>query len=308
MRLFSHANFAKLLGVVVLMSVLTMAGCGGGGSGTGKPGSGVSLTVGSKKDADGQLLGEMYAQLLENAGYTVNRKLGAGDTPFLDSAIKSGAVDIYPEFTGTASSTYKLSVSQDPKAAYNTVADYYSKNLKLTWLDAAYNLNDSYAICTSQENASKFNLHSNADLAAQNGNLKIASQDDGVQAAVDPVKQGYSVTFKEVVSLAEQLSFAAVKNGDVDLMVCYTTDPGIVTNNFVVLTDPKGVFPNYNPAPVVRDDLLSKSPAVKDTLNPLASKLTTADQVALIKQVSLDKKTVHEVAKAYLQQKGLLPS
>jgi osmoprotectant transport system substrate-binding protein len=308
MRLFSHANFAKLLGVVVLMSVLTMAGCGGGGSGTGKPGSGVSLTVGSKKDADGQLLGEMYAQLLENAGYTVNRKLGAGDTPFLDSAIKSGAVDIYPEFTGTASSTYKLSVSQDPKAAYNTVADYYSKNLKLTWLDAAYNLNDSYAICTSQENASKFNLHSNADLAAQNGNLKIASQDDGVQAAVDPVKQGYNVNFKEVVSLAEQLSFAAVKNGDVDLMVCYTTDPGIVTNNFVVLTDPKGVFPNYNPAPVVRDDLLSKSPAVKDTLNPLASKLTTADQVALIKQVSLDKKTVHEVAKAYLQQKGLLPS
>jgi len=308
MRLFSHANFAKLLGVVVLMSVLTMAGCGGGGSGTGKPGSGVSLTVGSKKDADGQLLGEMYAQLLENAGYTVNRKLGAGDTPFLDSAIKSGAVDIYPEFTGTASSTYKLSVSQDPKAAYNTVADYYSKNLKLTWLDAAYSLNDSYAICTSQENATKFNLHSNADLAAQNGNLKIASQDDGVQAAVDPVKQGYNVTFKEVVSLAEQLSFAAVKNGDVDLMVCYTTDPGIVTNNFVVLTDPKGVFPNYNPAPVVRDDLLTKSPAVKDTLNPLASKLTTADQVALIKQVSLDKKTVHEVAKAYLQQKGLLPS
>jgi osmoprotectant transport system substrate-binding protein len=308
MRLFSHSNFAKLLGVVVLMSVLTMAGCGGGGSGTGKPGSGVSLTVGSKKDADGQLLGEMYALLLENAGYTVNRKLGAGDTPFLDSAIKSGAVDIYPEFTGTASSTYKLNVSQDPKAAYNTVADYYSKNLKLTWLDAAYNLNDSYAICTSQENATKFNLKSNADLAAQNGNLKIASQDDGVTAAVDPVKQGYSVTFKEVVSLAEQLSFAAVKNGDVDLMVCYTTDPGIVTNNFVVLTDPKGVFPNYNPAPVVRDDLLSKSPAVKDTLNPLASKLTTADQVALIKQVSLDKKTVHEVAKAYLQQKGLLPS
>jgi len=308
MRLFSHSNFAKLLGVVVLMSVLTMAGCGGGGSGTGKPGSGVSLTVGSKKDADGQLLGEMYAQLLENAGYTVNRKLGAGDTPFLDSAIKSGAVDIYPEFTGTASSTYKLNVSQDPKAAYNTVADYYSKNLKLTWLDAAYNLNDSYAICTSQDNASKLNLHSNADLDAQNGNLKIASQDDGVQAAVDPVKQGYNVTFKEVVSLAEQLSFAAVKNGDVDLMVCYTTDPGIVTNNFVVLTDPKGVFPNYNPAPVVRDDLLSKSPAVKDTLNPLASKLTTADQVALIKQGSLDKKTVHEVAKAYLQQKGLLPS
>ena len=247
----------------------------------------------------------MYAQLLEKAGYTVQRNLGAGDTPFLQSAIASGAVDLYPEFTGTAMSSYKLPPTQDAQAAYNEVKDYYSKNLKLTWLDAAFNLNDSYAICTSQANATKYNLKSNADLTAQNGNLKIASQSDGVDAAVDPVKSAYGVNFKEVVTLDEQLSFAAVNKGDVDLMVCYTSDPGIVTNNFVVLTDPKGVFPNYNPAPVVRDDLLSKSSAVKDTLNPLASKLTTADQVALIKQVS-DGKTVHEVAQQYLKDKGLL--
>jgi osmoprotectant transport system substrate-binding protein len=306
MRLFSNSNFAKLLGVVVLMSVLTMAGCGGGGSGTGKPGSGVTVNVGSKKDADGRLLGEMYALLLENAGYTVNRHLAAGDTPFMQSAIANGTVDLYPEFTGTAMSSYKLPPTQDAHAAYNEVKDYYAQKLNLTWLDAAFNLNDSYAICTSQGNASRYNLKSNADLAAQNGKLKIASQKDGVDAAVNPVKSGYTVTFKEVVTLDEQLSFAAVNKGDVDLMVCYTTDPGIVTNNFVVLTDPKGVFPNYNPAPVVRNQLLSQSSAVKDTLNPLASKLTTADQVALIKQVSLDNKTVHEVAQQYLKDKGLL--
>ena len=304
MRLLRQSKFAMLLGVVVLMSILTMAGCGGGGSGSGV-GSGVTVKVGSKKDADGRLLGEMYAQLLEKAGYTVQRNLGAGDTPFLQSAIASGAVDLYPEFTGTAMSSYKLPPTQDAQAAYNEVKDYYSKNLKLTWLEAAFNLNDSYAICTSQANATKYNLKSNADLTAQNGNLKIASQSDGVDAAVDPVKSAYGVNFKEVVTLDEQLSFAAVNKGDVDLMVCYTSDPGIVTNNFVVLTDPKGVFPNYNPAPVVRDDLLSKSSAVKDTLNPLASKLTTADQVALIKQVS-DGKTVHEVAQQYLKDKGLL--
>jgi osmoprotectant transport system substrate-binding protein len=305
MRLFSQANFAKVLGVVVLMSVLTIAGCGGGGSGSGKPGSGVSVTVGSKKDSDGQLLGEMYALLLENAGYTVNRKLGAGDTTFVQNAITSGAIDIYPEFTGTAITSYKLQNTQDPQAAYQAVKNYAAQNLKLTWLDAAFSLNDSYAICTSQENATKYNLKSNADLAAQNGNLKIASQSDGVEAAVNPVKSAYNVTFKEVVTLDEQISFAAVKKGDVDLMVCYTTDPSIVTNNFVVLTDPKGVFPNYNPAPVVRNDLISKSSAVKDTLNPLAPKLTTADQVALIKQVA-DGKTVHEVAQQYLKDKGLL--
>jgi osmoprotectant transport system substrate-binding protein len=302
MRSLRQSKFAMLLGVVVLMSILTMAGCGGGGSGVG---SGVTVKVGSKKDADGRLLGEMYALLLEKAGYTVQRNLGAGDTPFMQNAIANGTIDLYPEFTGTAMSSYKLPPTQDAQAAYNEVKDYYSKNLKLTWLDAAFNLNDSYAICTSQANATKFNLKSNADLTAQNGNLKIASQSDGVDAAVNPVKSAYNVDFKEVVTLDEQLSFAAVSKGDVDLMVCYTTDPGIVTNNFVVLTDPKGVFPNYNPAPVIRDDLLSKSSAVKDTLNPLASKLTTADQVALIKQVS-DGKTVHEVAQQYLKDKGLL--
>jgi osmoprotectant transport system substrate-binding protein len=304
MRSFRQSKFAMLLGVVVLMSILTMAGCGGGGSGSGV-GAGVTVKVGSKKDADGRLLGEMYSLLLEKAGYTVQRNLGAGDTPFMQNAIANGTIDLYPEFTGTAMSSYKLAPTQDAQAAYNEVKDYYSKNLKLTWLDAAFNLNDSYAICTSQANATKFNLKSNADLAAQSGNLKIASQSDGVDAAVNPVKSAYNVTFKEVVTLDEQLSFAAVNKGDVDLMVCYTTDPGIVTNSFVVLTDPKGVFPNYNPAPVVRNDLLSKSSAVKDTLNPLATKLTTADQVALIKQVS-DGKTVHEVAQQYLKDKGLL--
>jgi osmoprotectant transport system substrate-binding protein len=302
MRSLRHSKFAMLLGVVVLMSILTMAGCGGGGSGVG---SGVTVKVGSKKDSDGRLLGEMYALLLEKAGYTVQRNLGAGDTPFMQTAIGNGTIDLYPEFTGTAMSSYKLPPTQNAQDAYNEVKDYYSKNLKLTWLDAGFGLNDSYAICTSQENATKYNLKSNEDLAAQNDKLKIASQSDGVDAAVNPVKSAYNVSFKEVVTLDEQLSFAAVKNGDVDLMVCYTTDPGIVTNNFVVLTDPKGVFPNYNPAPVVRDDLLSKSPAVKDTLNPLASKLTTADQVALIKKVA-DGGTVHEVAQQYLKDKGLL--
>ena len=162
MRLLRQSKFAMLLGVVVLMSILTMAGCGGGGSGSGV-GSGVTVKVGSKKDADGRLLGEMYALLLEKAGYTVQRNLGAGDTPFMQNAIANGTIDLYPEFTGTAMSSYKLPATKDAQAAYNEVKDYYSKNLKLTWLDAAFNLNDSYAICTSQANATKYNLKSNAD-------------------------------------------------------------------------------------------------------------------------------------------------
>jgi osmoprotectant transport system substrate-binding protein len=95
--------------------------------------------------------------------------------------------------------------------------------------------------------------------------------------------------------------------GDADLNVCYTTDPNIVTNNFVVLKDTKNVFPVYNPAPIVRDSVLSKSSAIKDTLNPLAKKLTTDEIVKLIKEVSIDHKNPLVVAKAWLQSQGLLP-
>jgi glycine betaine/choline ABC-type transport system substrate-binding protein len=300
-------RYYRAFGALLLVALVAIAGCGTSSSTSGKPGSGVKVTVGSKNDADSQLLGSMYALLLENAGYTVTQKIPLGQTPVLDAAIKSGAIDIYPEFTGTSLTVYKLPQTSDPQQAYQSVASYYESTFKLTWLNAAYGLNDSYGICTSQANAAKYHLSSLDDLVAQSGKLVLATQDDGVAAAEQPVEKGYNITFKSVVKITEQLSFGAVTKGDADLNVCYTTDPNIVTNNFVVLKDTKNVFPVYNPAPVVRDALLSKSPAIKATLNPLASKLTTDEIVKLIKQVSVDHQQPLAVAKTWLQSQGLLP-
>jgi osmoprotectant transport system substrate-binding protein len=300
-------RYYRALGALLLVALVAIAGCGTSASTSGKPGSGVKVTVGSKNDADSQLLGSMYALLLENAGYTVTQKIPLGQTPVLDAAIKSGAIDIYPEFTGTSLTVYKLPQTENPQQAYQSVSSYYESTFHLTWLDAAYGLNDSYGICTSQANATKFHLSSLDDLVAQSGKLVLATQDDGVDAAQHPVENGYNITFKSVVKISEQLSFGAVTKGDADLNVCYTTDPNIVTNNFVVLKDTKNVFPVYNPAPVVRDELLSKSAAIKATLNPLASKLTTDEIVKLIKQVSVDHQQPIAVAKAWLQSQGLLP-
>jgi glycine betaine/choline ABC-type transport system substrate-binding protein len=300
-------RYYRVFGGLLLLALVALAGCGTSASTSGKPGSGVKVIVGSKNDADSQLLGSMYALLLENAGYTVTQKIPLGQTPVLDAAIKSGAIDMYPEFTGTSLTVYKLPQTSDPQQAFQSVSSYYESNFKLTWLDAAYGLNDSYGICTSQANATKYHLSSLDDLVAQSGKLVLATQDDGVAAAEQPVEHGYNITFKSVVKISEQLSFGAVTKGDADLNVCYTTDPNIVTNNFVVLKDTKNVFPVYNPAPVVRDALLSKSAAIKTTLNPLASKLTTDEIVKLIKQVSVDHQQPLAVAKTWLQSQGLLP-
>ncbi len=299
-------RYYSVLGAL-LLALVAIAGCGTTTSTAGKPGDGVTVIVGSKNDPDSQLLGSMYALLLENQGFTVTQKIPLGQTPVLDAAIKSGQIDIYPEFTGTSLTVYNLPQTSNPQQAYQSVSTYYENTFKLTWLDAAYGLNDSYGICTSQANATKYNLTSLDDLVAQSGKLVLATQDDGVAAAEQPVEKGYNITFKSVVKISEPLSFGAVTKGDADLNVCYTTDPSIVTNNFVVLKDTKNVFPVYNPAPVVRDSVLAKSPVIKTTLNALASKLTTDEIVKLIKLVSIDHQKPLAVAKTWLQSQGLLP-
>lgn len=267
----------------------------------------VSLTIGSKLDVDGQLNAEMYALLLENKGYHVSTKLALGQTPVLDKAIKSGAIDIYPEFTGTALSLLKLPPTQNAQQAYQEVKQAYQKQFQITWLDPAYQLNDSYAICTSKAVAQKYHLTTLDDLKPVASKLSIAAQQDGIEAAVDPVEKAYGLKFDKTVQISEQLSFAAVDKGDVDLNVCYTTDPNIIVKNFVILKDTKGVFPIYNPAPIIRDSLLQKAPEIANVLNALQPHLTNEAILGLIKQVSVDHKPVQDVAKAFLQQIGMLP-
>lgn len=310
-----RSHFAKLLGVVLLMTVLTLAGCGGGGSGTtggtnSKPGTGINLTIGSKNDPDGQLLAWMYSLLLTNQGFNVTTDTALGQTPVLDAAIKSGRVDIYPEFTGTGIGTYKLQSSQDAHTLYNTVKSYYETNFKVTWLDPAYQLNDSYGLCTTKAVAQQYNLTKMSDLVPVAGQLALGGQQDFTdpqQGVFPPVATAYGLHFMKTVNITEPLGFGAVQKGDIQINECYTTDPAIVVNNFVLLQDDKSAFPLYNPAPIIRDSTLAKSSAIASTLNALESHLTTDSQTALIKQVAIDGKKPKDVAQAFLKAQGLLP-
>lgn len=312
MQGFRISHIGKLLGVVVMLAILALAGCGGGGSGNSSsgPGKGVKVTVASKIDPDGQLLAEMYALLLEKQGYNVTLKLSLGNNAVLNNAIKSGDVDIYPEFTGTGVGYYNLPPTQDAQTAYQEASTYYKQNVKATWLDPAYNLNDSYGICTSPTNATKYHLATLADLAAHPNQLTLGAQTDFTDpknGLLKPAAQAYGLTFKKIVTINDQsLGYQAVLNGQVDLNECYTTYPAIVVDHFVLLKDSKNAFGVYNPAPVVRNAVLSKSPAIATTLNPLAAKLTTASQTELIKEYSVDHKPIKEVAQQFLQQQGLL--
>lgn len=306
----SVAPIALLLSAIIMLTACgstntTTTNAGSGGS---LPGKGTTIVVGSKLDADSQLEGEMYILLLQKQGYTVTNKLALGDTNILHNAIISNAIDLYPEFTGTGLATLGLSGTSNPQTAYNEVKMGFETQFHITWLNAAFNLNDDYGLCTSQTVASKYNLKNISDLTSISSQLTLTAQSDAIsnKDVVPALESTYNLHFKKTVQLQESLSFAAVQSGQADINVCYTTDPTIVTDNFVLLNDDKNALPVYNPAPIIRDAVLNAHMDIATTLNALSAKLTSQNITAAIKSYKVDHMPIDVVAQQFLQQQGLL--
>jgi osmoprotectant transport system substrate-binding protein len=143
----------------------------------------------------------------------------------------------------------------------------------------------------------------------------LTSPSDGV-SFVDGLKSAYGLTtksFKQTKTVDYALGFQAVKSNQAQVTVCYTTDGSITQNGFVFLDDDKHGFPEFNPAPLVRNSVAQKYPDIAATLNPLAPDLTTDVSIQLQKQVADMKQSgtsvsqaITKVATDFLKSKGLL--
>lgn len=318
MTLLKRLSGAKLLFLLALISMLILSACGSsgtsGGGGSTPTSTKVPITVGSKLDLDGHLLGEMYVLLLQKAGYTVHSKLALGDNATLLAAIKSGTVDLYPEFTGTGLSILGIKSSYNPEQDYQTVKNGYEQQFHITWLDQAP-LNDGYALCTTKAESQKLGVTTLSQLASKVSTLTLATQSDGIPF-FDALKNTYGFStssFKSVTKVAYAIGFAAVKSGAAQITECYTTDGSVATQGFVFLTDDKHGFTEFHPAPIVRDPVLQADPGIAPALNAMAPKMTTDVNVMLQDQVTTKHaagepiaQAVTEVATSWLQSVGLL--
>jgi osmoprotectant transport system substrate-binding protein len=317
MVFFKRLVGAKFLFLFALVPMLILSACGSSSTtssgGTPTP-SKVPITVGSKLDLEAQLLGEMYVLRLQKAGYTVNPKLALGQTPTVFAALKSGAIDLYPEFTATGLNILGVKSSFNPQTDYNTVKSGFEQQYHITWLDMAP-LNDGYALCTSQAESQKLGVTTLSQLAPKVPQLTLATQSDGIPF-IDDLKSTYGFdtsSFKAEKKVDYAIGFTAVKSGSAQVTECYTTDGSVTTQNFIFLDDDKHGFPEFHPAPIVRDSILQSDPGIKDALNPIAPFLTTQVSIQLQQQVASKKtsgestsQAVKEVATAFLQSKGLL--
>lgn len=293
--------FAVSVGLVVVL----FAGCGS------RAAAPVALKVGSKDFTEEFILAEMYALLLEDAGFKVERKFNLGGTPIAQAALVKGDIDLYPEYTSTGLLTVlKEKPLADAKAIVEAVRQGYKDQFKLVWLEPAP-FNDTQALATTKEVSEKSGVKTYSDLSAKAGDLRLGGPAEFAERAdgIKGLQQAYGgFQFKEFKQLGTgSLRYEALKNGQIDVVVAFGTDGQISGMGLVLLKDDKNFYPIYQAAPVVRADVLDKNPKIAEALNKLAPLLTDDVMAGLNWQVDgPTKKEFAAVAKAFLQEKGLL--
>lgn len=275
---------------------------------TAAPGD-TTVVVASKDFTEQFIIGEMYAMILENAGYQVERKINLGGTPVVQEALLNGQVDVYPEYTGTGLLTVlKLPVDTDAAAVYAAVKAGYAEQFQLTWLDPAP-MNNTQALAMTEARATELGIVTLSDMVAQADQLimagppEFAEREDGYPG----VQRVYGdFAFQEMLAIDPGLRYTALANGEADVVVAFGTDGEIAANNLVLLEDDKGLWPPYQIAPVIRQAVLDASPEIADTLNALAPLLTNETMQQLNYEVSGNQREPEDVAREFLVSAGLI--
>ncbi len=265
-----------------------------------------TIVVGGKNFTEQQIMAEMTSQLLQAKGFKTDKRAGLGTAP-LRQAQEAGQVDVYWEYTGTSLITFnKVTDKLDAAATYAKVKELDAAK-GLVWLNPS-KANNTYSLVMNRDEAEKRGIKTISDLAkAVSGGAKLtfasnaefAERPDGLK----PLQETYKFDFgrANVKRMDSGLTYAALKDRQVEVALAFATDGRIPAFNFVVLQDDKGFFPAYALTPVVRKETLDAHPKIGDLLNALSANLNDEAMAKLNASVDVDKKSIEEVAASFLR-------
>ena len=267
------------------------------------------LVVAGKLGPEPEILINMYKELIEaNSDIKVKLEPNFGKTSFLYEALKNKQIDIYPEFSGTITSSLlknQVKVSNAPLEVYEAAREGILNQDKLVYLKPMEYQN-TYALAVKKDYANKYDLKTISDLskvedsAVAGFTLEFNDRDDGNKG----LKSLYKLELN-VKTLEPNLRYQAINGGNVQIVDAYSTDSELIEYDLVVLEDDKQLFPPYQGAPLMRKDTLEKYPELKEILNKLAGQISAEEMSLMNYQVKVDKRSASEVAHEYLVNKGL---
>ena len=269
-----------------------------------------TMTVGSKNFTEQFILGEIYSQTLEALGYKVRRRLNLGSEQVAYKALKAGSIDMYPEYTGTALTSFfevkTEDVPKDADQAYEQAKAEYKKN-GITALERTP-FQNTYIIASTKETAEKAgNPTTVTELFSKNPNLSISGFPECRQRqdCLLGLRSVYGFKGKFVSSDGK---FSDLDQGQADLTLAFSTDPQLaLTDKYTAYEDDKKFFPPYNITLGIVDKTVTElGQETIDTLQQVQEGMTEEAMRELNRRVELEKQEPKEVAAAYLQEEGFV--
>ncbi len=271
-----------------------------------------SVVVASKPFGESFLLCEMFAQLLESRGLSVERRPGLGATEIAFGALRSGAIDVYPEYTGTGliailHDSLPDSVMADSRAVFAHVTKRFAEQFQVRWLPPL-GFQNTYAIAVKRATATKYHLRTLSDLARESPHLTAGFTADfiGRSDGLIGLSRVYGLRPRAVRPLAPAVKYQALVSGAVDVIDGYSTDGLLARYDLVTLVDDRHFFPPYEAAALVTDRLQAQIPTAIATLTLLSGRLDERAMRQLNRRVEVNGEDVRVVAGDELKTLGLV--
>lgn len=305
-----------LFGIIVVLLLCVLGGCT---KDYASPAKG-PVVVGSKIDTEGGLLAQMIIQMLNNNGFQTVDKSQLGPTKIVRTALLAGEVDIYPEYSGNGAFFFQGTspeIWKDAQKGYGEVKKLDWEANRIVWLEPAH-ANNTWAIAIPRSLAEKEKMRTLSDFATyvnRGGFVKLAGSEEFLtsEAALPAFSKAYGFTLKQEQLLsfsggntAQTEKAAAEGTSGVNAAMAYGTDGSLAALNLIVLDDPKGVQPVYEPGPIVRGSVFEKYPEIASILNPVFKSLDLTTLQTLNSKIAMQGINPAEVASSYLKSKGFL--
>ena len=256
------------------------------------------VNVGSKRFTESYILAEIAAQTVNGAGEVrATHQQGLGNTAIVFAALKSGAIHLYADYTGTVA--FEL-------LGMKAVPDLNTLNRELGRHGLAAGVplgfSNSYALALPESRAEALGIARISDLSRHPG-LKLAlsqeflNRSDGWQA----LKSAYRLPFAEVRGLDHGLAYEALAGGQVDVMDVYSTDAKIARYRLRVLQDDHGFFPAYDAVLLYRADFPRKFPRSWQALQGLQGRISGSQMIAMNAAAELSAQSFSRVAEGFLE-------
>jgi osmoprotectant transport system substrate-binding protein len=268
-------------------------------------GGATTLVVGSQDYYSNEIIAELYAQALEGAGYTIDRQLRIGQREVYLPEIESGAIDLFPEYTGPLLQVWADEPPQrESEEVYDALVEAAPEGI--TILDQAPATDqDSYVV--TREFAEQYDLTTVADLAnvdvplTMGANSEAENRPNGPQGLAEVY--GIEVGFTPIEDSGGPLTVRALQDGDVQLAILYTAQPEIAENDLVVLEDTEGLFLSSNVVPVASDRVDEQA---QEIVNGISAALTSDELIELNRRSTVEQSPAADIAASWLEEQGLL--